>query len=171
MCTTSATIDTTCGTSSWTGPPNNLMQSAADADHSSDFNSTFLLRLYKKLKQSMSVSTASSSAPLLSRDDQDTERSQHTYIDNVMMNLKSISSSSHEGDNDEALPAQEAQQHLDKDYHTQHYNVHPQRTSECPICLEDKRVSLLSITTCGHIVCTACVDECLSVTKRCIQKL
>ena len=171
MCITSTTTNTTYSSSSWTASPNDLIssQSAVDADHGNDFNSTFLLRLYKKLKQSMNVSTASSSASLSSYGDQDTERSQHTYIDNVMMNLKSISSSSHEGDNDEALQAQEAQQQLDKGYHTQQRNVRTQRTSECPICLEDKRVSLLSITTCGHIVCTACVDECLSATKRCMN--
>ena len=137
------------------------------------FNSSFLLRLYKKLKSSMITSSSSSSSSLDANEKQISVND--NYIDNVMIKLQSINRKTSNNDDGKDNGGNDKDNDddvfivNDDDNDNDNDNDSSDTHHECPICLLEKSTSFLSITTCGHIVCSQCVSEYLSVTKKCMN--
>lgn len=146
------------------------------SDQEKDFSDEFLMRLYVKLKKTIGGSGGTplkrSASSDWESDSRELKRSS-SYLGTVMNRLELFRSSSNESNESNSMSADEVRindvptksEGFLGGKQVEHMEC---RSEECPICLEETPVTLLSITPCGHIFCVHCVKNYQGKSNTCI---
>ena len=142
-----------------------VLSDQSDAvEQDKDFSEDFLMRLYVKLKRTIGSADGSplkrtSVATDTTADSRELKRSK-SYLGTVMNRLELFRSASNDGVSSTVSSlsnrGDEATVEAVVDFCSDTGRSQAE-LNECPICLEERPVEMLSITPCGHIFCSRCV--------------